>query len=92
MLRLDPHGRPRLDEIRINLVARIAEAEREGWLGEVDGLSVSLAAAEDKLNQLDAEVARRSTAVYLGLPAFSQIAIRSTQPSQAACAREEAER
>ncbi|MGW4688551.1 tyrosine-type recombinase/integrase [Streptomyces sp. NPDC004244] len=81
MLRVDPHERPRLDEIRANLIARIAEAEREGWLGEVDGLSVSLAAAEDKLAQLDAEVARRSTVVHLGLPTFSQIATRSTAPS-----------
>ncbi|MFJ1547694.1 hypothetical protein [Streptomyces sp. NPDC088246] len=81
MLRVHPRERPRLDEIRINLTARITEAEREGWLGEVDGLSVSLAAAEDKLTQLDAEVARRSTVVHLGLPIFSQIATRATEPS-----------
>jgi len=30
MLRVDPHERPRLDEIRSNLVARITEAHREG--------------------------------------------------------------
>ncbi|MER7998356.1 hypothetical protein [Streptomyces sp. NPDC095613] len=35
-------------EIRDNLLARIAEAEREGWLGEVEGLWVSLAGAEEK--------------------------------------------
>ncbi len=40
--------RDRLAEIRDNLIARIAEAEREGWLGEVEGLHVSLAGAEDK--------------------------------------------
>jgi hypothetical protein len=34
--RPDPVQRGRLDEIRDNLVARIAEAEREGWLGEVE--------------------------------------------------------
>jgi hypothetical protein len=45
----------RLVEIRDNLIARIAEAEREGWLGEVEGLQVSLAGAGDKLAQLDAE-------------------------------------
>ena len=32
---------------------RIAEAEREGWLGEIEGLKVSLAGAEDKLAQID---------------------------------------
>ena len=42
----DPAQRPRIAEIRDNLHARIAEAEREGWLGEVEGLKVSLAGAE----------------------------------------------
>ncbi|WP_217208913.1 site-specific integrase [Streptomyces sp. AC550_RSS872] len=79
MLRVDPEERPRLEEIRDNLVARIAEAEREGWLGEVDGLSVSLAAAEEKLTQLDAEHARASAVVHLGLPSFSRIAARSSE-------------
>ncbi|MEU8549826.1 hypothetical protein AB0C81_23040 [Streptomyces roseoverticillatus] len=81
MLRADPHERPRLEEIRVNLIARIAEAHGEGRLGEVDGLSVSLAASEDKFAQLDTEVARRSTVVQLGPPTFSQIATRSTKPS-----------
>ncbi|MFE9122854.1 hypothetical protein [Streptomyces sp. NPDC007172] len=49
MLWPDPAQRDRLVEIRDNLHARIAEAEREGWLGEVEGLRVSLAGAEDKL-------------------------------------------
>lgn len=48
----DPAQRDRLVEIRDNLTARIAEAQREGWLGEVEGLRVSLAAAEDKLSQM----------------------------------------
>ncbi|MCX4640395.1 hypothetical protein OG775_35730 [Streptomyces platensis] len=68
--------RARLTEIRDNLIARIAEAEREGWQGEVDGLHVSLADAEDKLAQLDSEAARRSTAVSLGMPTFGMIAVR----------------
>jgi hypothetical protein len=32
-----PAQRPRIAEIRDNLIARIAEAEREGWLGEAEG-------------------------------------------------------
>jgi len=63
----DPAQRHRLVEIRDNLVARIAEAEREGWLGEVEGLRVSLAAAEDKLTQTDK---RRHPTTELGNPAF----------------------
>jgi hypothetical protein len=34
----EPTQRPRIAEIRDNLLDRIAEAEREGWLGEVEGL------------------------------------------------------
>lgn len=79
MLRPDPAQRPWLEEIRDNLRDRIAEAEREGWLGEVDGLKVSLAGAEEKLGQLDAEQARATTVVHLGLPSFSQITARSTE-------------
>ena len=62
----DPTQRPRLVEIRDNLAARIAEAEREGWLGEVEGLQVSLAAAEDKLAQIDKR--SRTAPVALGNP------------------------
>jgi hypothetical protein len=65
MLWPEPDQRDRLAEIRDNLVARITEAEREGWLGEIEGLQISLAGAEDKLAQLD----RRSpTTSGLGIP------------------------
>ena len=49
----DPAQRHRIAEIRDNLTARIAEAEREGWLGEIEGLKISLAGASDKLAQID---------------------------------------
>jgi hypothetical protein len=49
----DPAQRPRIAEIRDNLIDRIAEAEREGWLAEIEGLKFSLAGAEDKLAQID---------------------------------------
>ena len=66
----DPTQRTRLEEIRDNLKARIAEAQRQGWLGEVEGLQVSLAGTEDKL----AQIARRNraqakTPTHLGIPA-----------------------
>ncbi|MFJ9900509.1 tyrosine-type recombinase/integrase [Streptomyces sp. NPDC091280] len=70
LLRPEPEQRARLAEIRDNLIARIAEAEREGWLGEVEGLRVSLVGAESKLAQLDAEVNRRTMVVNLGMPSF----------------------
>jgi hypothetical protein len=55
----DPAQRPRIAEIRSNLIARIAEAEREGWLGEVESLKISLAAADDKLAQVDQRSCRQ---------------------------------
>ena len=52
--------------MRDNLIARIAEAERKGSLGEVEGLQISLAGANDKLAQIDGR--STATAVDLGLP------------------------
>ncbi len=66
MLWPDPAQRDRLVEIRDNLIARIAEAKREGWLGEVEGLQISLAGAEDKLAQVDQRSNIQS--VDLGIP------------------------
>ncbi len=45
MLRVSPGQRPRLIEIIRNLSERIAEARTNGWLGEVQGLQVSLTKA-----------------------------------------------
>ncbi|WNF01315.1 integrase [Streptomyces luomodiensis] len=81
-LRPDPSQRTRLAEIRDNLIVRIAEAEREGWLGEVEGLQVSLAGAENKLAQLDAE-ASRNRVIHLGMPEFREIAGRTVEHSSA---------
>jgi hypothetical protein len=72
--RISPDQRGRLEEIRDNLLARIAEAEREGWAGEAEGLKVSLAAANNKIAQVDATAARRAEAVSLGIPAYRDIA------------------
>ena len=77
LLRPDPAQRDRLEEIRDNLHDRIAEAEREGWLGEIEGLKVSLAGTEDKLAQIDATLQRQDQAIHLGMPAFPDIAGRS---------------
>jgi integrase len=78
LLRIDPAQRPRLAGIRDNLTARIAEAEREGWIGEAQGLKVSLAATDAKLAQVDGLIARRSAAVHLGIPAYRKVAARTT--------------
>ncbi len=77
LLRPSPSQRTRIAEIRDNLFDRIAEAEREGWHGEVEGLRVSQAAAETKLAQLD-QMTRRAATVALGIPTFSEVAARTT--------------
>jgi hypothetical protein len=81
MLWPDPAQRQRLVEIRDNLIARIAEAEREGWLGEVEGLQVSLAGAEDKLAQLDRRRSGAQTA-NLGMPTTHPANMAVDGPSQ----------
>ncbi|MEV5546478.1 hypothetical protein AB0L35_10115 [Streptomyces sp. NPDC052309] len=60
LLRPDPAQRGRLVEIRDNLIDRIAEAEQHGWLGEIEGLRVSLNGAESKINQMDMTARRRA--------------------------------
>ncbi|MET9885502.1 hypothetical protein ABZZ20_20675 [Streptomyces sp. NPDC006430] len=68
-----------MEEIRDNLIARITEAEREGWLGEVEGLRISLAGAEDKLAQIDQ---RGSRAIDLGMPSRAAGPVHSAMPAQ----------
>jgi hypothetical protein len=65
MLWPDQAQRGRLVEIRDNLAARITEAHREGWLGEVEGLEFSLAGAENKLAQIDSRCSTPTVAVKL---------------------------
>ncbi|WP_405656454.1 hypothetical protein [Streptomyces sp. NBC_00079] len=81
---MDPDERGRLVEIRDNLNARIAEAEREGWLGEVEGLSVSRDAADEKIAQLDARQKKKDSPVFMGIPSFNQIAARTSSATNGA--------
>ncbi|TXK12347.1 site-specific integrase [Microbacterium hatanonis] len=62
MFRPDPRAEARFVEIVDNLEARIAEALENNWLGEVEGLQVSLAGARDKLERV------RRKPVSLGIP------------------------
>ncbi len=76
-LRPDPAQEPRLTEIRDNLQARIAEARREGWLGEIAGLEATLEAAKQKLRAMQ-QLAARHGATCLGMPAFRDTVGRSS--------------
>jgi hypothetical protein len=57
---------PRLDEIEIDLHARRAKAEIEGWLGEIDRIDLTLDFLRGKRTQ-----AKRA-ATFVGWPAFRQ--------------------
>ncbi|WP_371678844.1 hypothetical protein [Streptomyces sp. NBC_01276] len=64
-------------EIIRNLAERIAEARANGWLGEVQGLQVSLTKAKEKLVTLDRSLERgRSTGhsgpTDLGMPVITR--------------------
>ncbi|MFF8994456.1 tyrosine-type recombinase/integrase [Streptomyces sp. NPDC014983] len=73
MLRIDPGQRKRLIEIIHSLTDRIKEAKSNGWLGEAEGLQVSLQAASKKLTAMDQAQARSKTHITdLGLPQLRQ--------------------
>jgi integrase len=74
MLRPDPTQRSRLEAIRDNLCARIAEAHQQGWLGEIEGLQISLDGAREKINQIN----QQQQATDLGMPTFREIAGRAS--------------
>ena len=77
MLRPDPGQHTRFEEIRDNLLARIAEAEREGWHGETEGLQISLTGVRDKLSQITAT----PHPVSLGMPRLPRHR-RQAKPTQ----------
>jgi integrase len=80
-LRPDPAQQHRLEAILANLRDRLTEAHEKGWKGEVAGLEVSIAAAEQKLRLID-ELTARHTVTYLGMPDFSA-SVGRTSPSDA---------
>jgi hypothetical protein len=48
MLRIDPKMIDRLDEIHTNLIARREHAQAQGWLGEIEGIDLTLRFLADK--------------------------------------------
>ncbi len=72
MLRVNPAMLPRLDELEADLLARRARAETEGWIGELEGLDVTLTFLHDKREQ-----ARR-----LPLPDSTDLGVPTTAAPQ----------
>ncbi|MFF1420441.1 recombinase [Streptomyces sp. NPDC058200] len=65
MLRVNPKMLPQLTEIE-NLVLRRKRAEDEQWLGEIEGIDLTLTFIRTK--QADAARLTRRTPVTLGIP------------------------
>ena len=57
---------PRLDELEEDLILRRARATHEGWLGEIEGIDLTLTFLRQKREQAQRH---RHTTVLLGLPA-----------------------
>src|SRR6266536_2281056 len=76
VLQIDPKMLPRLDELEDDLTARRARALREGWLGEIEGVDLTLTFLRQKREQAQRH---RRTTVILGLPARPG-AVEDTKP------------
>jgi len=70
MLHVDPVMLDRLEEIHTDLLARHAQAEAAGWLGELEGIALTLRFLQDKRDQ--AQRLAGSTMVSLGMPTARQ--------------------
>ncbi len=70
LLSPDPDQADRLREIITNLHSRITEAEQNNWIGEAEGLKVSLTGAHEKLEQIERHTAAAGP-VLLGLPTIN---------------------
>ena len=66
MLRIDPTMAGRLEEIRADLITRRDRADQEGWLGEIEGIDLTLQFVSDKMRE--AQRATSYTTVNLGMP------------------------
>jgi hypothetical protein len=54
---------------------------RDGF-GEVEGLSTSVAAAEDKIAQIEAQQEEKQSPIFLGLPNLSQLTARTSEATE----------
>lgn len=67
MLQVNPKMLPRLDELEADLRARRERAQQEGWLGEIDGLDLTLSYVRQKRD--DGRRLVRAGPVEIGMPA-----------------------
>ena len=68
MLAINPKMLPRLDEIEDDLLSRRSRAEHEAWLGEVEGIDLTLTFLRQKREET--QRLARIAPVSLGMPAL----------------------
>lgn len=78
MITINPKMLPRLDEIEDDLMARHHRAEQEGWLGEIEGIDLTLTFLRQKRDQT--QRLARTASIDLGLPAVRTTAPTSSTP------------
>ncbi|MCX4632793.1 recombinase [Streptomyces sp. NBC_01443] len=66
MLNINPKMLPRLEEIETDLLSRRARAEQEGWLGEIEGIELTLTFLRQKREE--SQRLARIAPVNLGMP------------------------
>lgn len=74
MLQVDPKMLGRLEELEVDLVARLQRARTENWIGEIEGIETTLDLLQSKRDETKRHV-RTAGRVSLGMPG---IAPRST--------------
>ncbi|WP_219589317.1 tyrosine-type recombinase/integrase [Gordonia terrae] len=65
MLHIDPQMLPRLDDIETDLLARQEQAQQQGWLGETEGIELTLSFLRSKRTEVHRRMQRHTN---LGLP------------------------
>jgi hypothetical protein len=58
MLNINPRMVPRLDELETDLLARRERAKAKNWLGEVEGLGLTLSFLRAKRDQAQRQASR----------------------------------
>jgi hypothetical protein len=67
MLHVNPAMLPRLDTIEDDLLRRRDRASQEGWLGEIEGIDVTLSRLRGKREQT-LRLRKTAAPVHLGIP------------------------
>ncbi|MFD9456679.1 tyrosine-type recombinase/integrase [Streptomyces sp. NPDC059985] len=66
MLQVNPKMLSRLNELEADLLQRLARAEAEGWIGEAEGITLTLTFLRSKRDETERQVQRPK--VHLGIP------------------------